>query len=202
MKKKKTDLNEDIKRFKLLLEYDFYIGEDDEQYNPEGDEIITEEPPADDSMEGGDELPEPEAMEGGDELPEPEPMEDEVELDITQLVQGTEEAKASSDMANNKIEDLMHKFDALTHSLNKMAAINDKIDNLEREVEKRNPLPKEKLEMRSLNSYPYNLKLTDYWSEKEGRYDIMNNNDEDKEYILTQKDVNSDYNDSQIKDSF
>ena len=236
--------NDELNRFKLLLEYDFYVGEEDNvdllSKNPDS-EILTEEPPeveSDDLSDDADselpddtgnelpddisdeepepvsddefpdseepmedDLPEPEPME--DDLPEPEPMEDEVELDVTELVQGTEEAKAASDKASQQIDILMNKFDALSNSLNKMNMINQKIDDLEHEFEKRNPLPKEKLEMQSLNSYPYSLKLTDYWSEKEGKYDVMNNEkEEEEELVLTQDEVNTDYNPIAIKDSF
>ena len=42
-----------------------------------------------------------------------------------------------------------------------MRAISAKIDSLENELEKRAPTPTEKIEMRSLDSYPYNIKLSD-----------------------------------------
>tara|TARA_R110000796_G_scaffold219934_1_gene336010 strand:+ start:31506 stop:32267 length:762 start_codon:yes stop_codon:yes gene_type:complete len=188
---------------------------------PEGDEFGSEVPPEGDDMDseelpdeggeefagaeemGDEELPEPEPM--AEPLPEPEPMEDEVELDVTELVQGTEAAKAASDRATQQIDVLMTKFDTLSQSLEKMSAINQKIDDLEHEIEKRNPLPTEKLEMQSLNSFPYSLKLTDYWSEKEGNYDAMGGNKgnkEDEEYVLTQDEVDRDYNAIEIKDSF
>lgn len=242
MDRDKKVIAEALKRFKLLNEYDFYIGEEEEEFIPKG-ELVTEEPPADDleselgggdgSEElpaddlggdempaddlggeelggeempaddlGGEELPEPEPM-GDEPLPEPEPMEDEVELDITQLVQGTEAAKNSADQANQQISGLLSKFEELNASLARMDAINGKIDNLEQEFEKRNPTPEEKLEMRSLNSFPYSLKLTDYWSEKEGNYDAMGGEvNQDKEYVLTQDEVEKDYNPITVKDSF
>jgi hypothetical protein len=236
MNEKQRLLNEDLKRFRLLMEYDFYIGEDD---NEEGDLLFDDEPQGDEAPEGdapedgggfdapegeeggefpegevdpdtefGEELPAPEPMGdemGGEELP-PEPMEDEVELDITQLVQGTDAAKQSADQANQQISGLMAKFDELAQSLDKMDAINAKIDDIEHEIETRNPTPEEQLEMRSLDSFPYNLKLTDYWSEKEGHYDAMGENDqkegEDSEFVLTQDEVDQDYNAIEVKDSF
>jgi hypothetical protein len=239
-------LNEDLKRFRLLMEYDFYIGDEKEdqemlfddtlQTEAEGDEpedefggevpeeggedmggedMGGEEAPIDGEEEfpegevdpntefgGGEEMPPPEGME--EPLPDPEPMEDEVELDITELVQGTEAAKASADQANVQIGDLMAKFDNLTQSLNKMDDINAKIDDIEHEIEVRNPTPKEQLEMRSMDSYPYNLKLTDYWDEKEGHYDAMgkDENGAEEEYVLTQDEVDQDYNAIEVKDSF
>lgn len=224
------DNKKDRNRFKLLMEYDFYIGEDEveDEENIEGDEAELEAEPEMDGEMGGEEAPEgdefpedPEATEGEplpdeeledlpepegmeEPLPEPEPMEDEVELDVTELVQGTEAAKESADAANSKVEALLAKFDNLTNHLEKMNSIQSKIDGLENEIEKRNPTPEEKLEMRSLDSYPYSVKLTDFWAEKEGNYDAMTGGKEEegeKEYVLTQDEVESDYNAQEVRDS-
>ena len=176
-----------------------------------------------DDLESGDELGGD--LEAGDELgddlggeepieePIDEPVEDDaVELDVTELVQGTEEAKASAqaanasaDAANAKMGQLMGMVSKLEQQLDGMSAISHKIDNLETELEKRAPTPEEKIDMRSLDSYPYNLKLTDFWSQQDGQYDVMNqDNDgrEPKEYTLTRDDVNSSYSDIAVKDSF
>jgi hypothetical protein len=69
--------------------------------------------------------------------------------------------------------------------------------NLERD-ECGHPTPVEKLEMRSLSSYPYSQKLTDYWADK-GPYDVMGNEAKKEEYVLRQDDVDSSYSDSNIK---
>jgi len=239
---KKKELNEDLKRFNLLMEYDFYIGEEEEEILPT-DEIITEEPPegeapegdlepemddaggeemgmeepmddatedpfGDEEMEDPDAELEPDAEFGGEDmgepLPPPEPMEDEVELDVTELVQGTEAAKQSADQANQQIGALMAKFEDLTNGLGKMDVIAAKINDMEHEIEKRNPTPDEQLELRSLDSFPYSLKLTDYWDEKEGNYDAMGKDDngDDEEFTLTQDEVDEDYNHIHVKDSF
>jgi len=157
-------------------------------------------------LEGMDDLEAGDEMDFGDEeMGAEEPAEDEIEIDVTQLVQGTEEAKQSADMANQKMEDLMNQFDSLQ---NKLADISDtvstKVEDLENEVEKRMPTPQEKLEMRSLDSYPYNLKLTDYWADQQGQYDVMGDEDEGEpnEYVLTNDDIDSDYNESDVRDSF
>ncbi|RKX92335.1 MAG: hypothetical protein DRP84_10205 [Spirochaetes bacterium] len=57
----------------------------------------------------------------------------------------------------------------------------------------------EKLEMRSMDSFPYSVKLTDYWEDKEG-YDTGEGNDEE-EYVITKKEVD-DYSSSDIRHSF
>jgi hypothetical protein len=139
--------------------------------------------------------------EGGDMEPEEEPLDDAVELDVTQLVQGSEEAKASADQANLKIDKLMGMVDNLEGQLAGMSKISSKIDSLENELEKRTPTPDEKLEMRSLDSAPFNMRLGDFWKDQEGRYDIMSEPKE-KEYVLNKKEIDKDYSDDKLKDSF
>jgi hypothetical protein len=128
------------------------------------------------------------------------PASDEVDIDVTSLVQGSEEAKEAAESADHKTSELLSKFGELEHRVSSMSELSDKIDALEKEVIKRNPTPVEKLEMRSLSSYPYNIKLTDFWSEKEGQYDVIN--DKPEEYILTQDDVDNDYIETNIGKSF
>ena len=174
------------------------------------------------SEEGGEGLDSEEGEEGldsemdaemGDEPLEDEPMdqelsvdepEDEVELDVTELVTSTDEAKASADEANHKVDQLMGMVSKLESQLGDINSIGAKIDNLENELEKRAPTPEEKIEMRSLDSYPYNLKLTDFWKTQDGKYDVMGSEESEgtpKEYTLTKDDVDSDYSESQIKGS-
>jgi len=97
---------------------------------------------------------------------------------------------------------LMGMVSKLEKQLDSMNAISNKIDNLEQELEKRAPTPDEKIEMRSLDSYPYNLKLTDFCSKQKGQYDVMNDEEKEEEYTLTRQDVDSSYSDSMTKDSF
>lgn len=226
-------LKEELKRHNLMVEYSFYVGEDDE-YDDTANLILgeepedTEEPKLDNKQDafGDDESnsqnPEemgdgemdiyPDMGDDGEMDMEPDmggetdlnQSEDEVELDVTQLVQGTEEAKASANMATQKMAELLAKFGELEGRLSNMDAITSKIDDLEREIEKRNPTQEEKLEMRSFDSYPYNLKLTDYWAEKEGPYNVLDTGEkkEPEEYVLTQDDIDSEYNEKDISNSF
>lgn len=220
-------LKEEIKKHMRLVEYDFFVGEDEDIVDDKelilgeepGDEIPDEEPideiPVDEPVE---EIPVDEPVEDipiDDIVPEEpigvDPMgEDEVELDITQLVQGTEQAKASSDLANEKMSGLMQQFDDLNSKLDKLEDLDAKISELEDEVVKRNPTEVEKLEMRSLDSFPYNLKLTDYWEEKEEDGEVqatdepLNKDSEEdvEEFELTKDDIESDYNHGEIANSF
>ena len=64
---------------------------------------------------------------------------------------------------------------------------------MKNEFEKRNPTQTEKLNLRSLDSYPFNIRPTDYWKQKsmEGNYDAYADNDEPttQEYTITNDDV-------------
>jgi hypothetical protein len=124
---------------------------------------------------------------------------DEVEVDVTQIVKGSEEAKKSADLSFLKTTELLSKFNDLEKRVAAMDSISSKIDTLEKEIVKRNPTPVEKLEMRSMSSFPYNIKLTDYWKDVPG-YDT--GVEEPKEFVLTKDDVDSGYTDASIKDTF
>jgi hypothetical protein len=210
-------INEEVENFKKLYEYNFYT---------EADNLILgnleeqEDEEVEDFFAGGEE------EEGTEELdklgPEEEPAEEEeeeeteevdidvepaddgtIELDVTELVKGSEEAKQSADQANEKIDSLLSMVSKLENQLKSMEQISSKIDSLETELEKRAPTPEEKIEMRSLDSYPYSVKLTDFWSSQEGQYDIMDKEDEEpKEYVLTQDDIDADYSSADVKSSF
>lgn len=154
--------------------------------------------PADD-MPVGD-MPEPEAA----PIEEPaieEPADDSVEVDVTSLVQGSEEAKAAAEEASQNSEMLLNKLSDLEARIARMDSVSAKIEDLEKEIVKRNPTPVEKLEMRSLSSFPYSQKLTDYWADKEGAYNVMGD-DKKEEYVLKQDDVDYDYSEPNIKKSF
>lgn len=244
MKKKginKQLLEAELKKYKLMSEYSFYVPDnDDDNRNLLLGSSVNE----DGETDGGENIGNPDDEQGGEQQnqgnqpngqpgeegvnmntdpnqppmdgepqpapedvppmgnePQPEPEGDEVELDVTELVNGTQEAKASADIATRKMEELLSKFNELESKLGSMDGISTKIEDLERQIEKRNPTPDEKLEMRSFDSYPYNIKLTDYWAEKEGPYNVLDDSSE-KEYTLTQDDIKGEYNDNQIKDSF
>lgn len=211
-------INEEVEKFKKLHEYDFYTEADnlisgnleEQEDEEEGDEV--------DDFFGGGEEEETEEMEdtlGPDAEEETEELDigmdadmdtgsdETVELDVTELVKGSEEAKQSAEQANEKIDSLLSMVGKLENQLKSMEQISSKIDSLETELEKRAPTPEEKIEMRSLDSYPYSVKLTDFWSSQEGQYDIIDKEDEEpKEYTLTQDDINTDYSITDVKSSF
>ena len=234
MNKKKL-LSEDLKRYRQLLEYTFYVPEEtDEDENllfdgmyineqdPPADEEDTEDPFADvgedegfGDTEGGEETPEGEDTgEETEESGETDPfgseteVEDEfadedmggeetIEVDVTDIVDKTEETKASVDGMGEKMEELLSKLSDLESQVTDMDGVINKIDNLEKEIERRNPTPVERLEMRSMDSFPYSVKLTDFWKDKEG-YQAT---EQEEEFTLTQSDVDN-FDEKEIRSSF
>ena len=117
------------------------------------------------------------------------------ELDITDLV------TAQKDMSTKQeeyMDSMMDRLNDLTSKLSDMDKILVKINSLEDKVEKyRQKSPEEKLQLRSLDSYPYNQKLTDFFMDKGPDMEKTGKN----EYVLTSDEVES-YSDRDIKDSF
>lgn len=217
MNYKQKLLKEELEKFNFLFEYDFYTPEQITEEEPEEDMESTEEPVDDleggEAPEGGEDIemdseidseePIEDPIEDTDEVPEL-PEEDEVEVDITDLIQNAEEGKQKMMDLDNKISQTHKLLQNIENGFTKIDRITNRLDSIEGEIEKRNPTPKEKLEMMSLKSYPYNLKLSDYWDNKEGNYDAMDANfdKETEEYILTQKDIDDDYSDVGIAKTF
>ena len=93
---------------------------------------------------------------------------------------------------DNRITTLI---DTINNLLTKVDSNNSEIESLKAEFEKRNPTQTEKLNLRSLDSYPFNVKPNEYWAEKakEGGYEAYSDNDEPttKEYVITNDDVDN-----------
>lgn len=222
-------LAEEAKRFRQISEYSF-IGineaEDDEE-TPEGDldaelqgleaelgaeepDVDTEEAPEGDDMsadEGGfgDDIPADDEGFGDDMV-----ADDEVEVDVTDLVNTSNELKISSDETNQKMADLIDKFNTLSSQMDNMSklaknieVLDTKIKDVETEIVRRNPTPTEKIEMRSLDSFPYNIKLSDFWSDNADKLSDQSKvtDNKPKEYVLTKDDVD-DFSEVDIKNSF
>lgn len=158
------------------------------------------------------EMPPPPPAEGGDmgapspegEIPMPEDGGVE-EIDITDLVNMTKSIKKDMDDSKSentglttKMSDMFSKLDDLESKIANMDTILSKIDELGSKVEQmKEPTPQEKLEMRSLDSYPFNQTPTTFFQDKMGQMSQSGKN----EYVLTKQDVES-YSPEEIKDSF
>ena len=86
-------------------------------------------------------------------------------------------------------------IDTINNLLSKVDSNNSEIEALKAEFEKRNPTQTEKLNLRSLDSYPFNIKPNEYWDEKakQGGYEAYSDNAEPttKEYTITNDDVDN-----------
>jgi polyhydroxyalkanoate synthesis regulator phasin len=158
--------------------------------------LPTDVPPADPAMD-------PMADAGAaPALPEGDTTE---EIDITDLVDMTKSIK--KDIETNKqdhgavvskMDDVFSKLNDLEAKLSQMDAVMAKIDQLGTQVQQMKPeTPVEKLEMRSLDSYPFNEKPQEFFAHKQGEMRQSGKN----EYILTKDEV-SNYSPDQVKTSF
>ena len=86
-------------------------------------------------------------------------------------------------------------IDTINNLLSKVDSNNSEIEALKAEFEKRNPTQTEKLNLRSLDSYPFNVKPSEYWEEKakQGGYEAYSDNAEPttQEYTITNDDVDN-----------
>lgn len=116
------------------------------------------------------------------------------ELDITDLVD-------SQNKIENKQEEyfqnLFGQLETLQSKLGEMDGLVQKLNDIEAKIEKYRPKSaEEKLELRTLDSGPYNQKLADYFSDK-----LPEMEKQGKEYVLTTDDVQS-FSPNEIKKTF
>lgn len=115
------------------------------------------------------------------------------EIDVTDLVDLTKSIKAdldshktNQDASVAKMDDLFTKLDDLEQKLAVMDQLVGKIDQLGSRVEQMKPeTPQEKLEMRSLDSYPFNEKPQEFFAHKQAEMQQSGKN----EYVLTKDEV-------------
>ena len=159
-----------------------------------------------DPMGGGD--PNADPM-GGDMGADPmaedrmggeEPTEDDGDtIDIDGLTKAEDKLNIKQNSIGrdlSKVDDRISSLiDSIKNLLVKVDNNNSEIEALKAEFEKRNPTQTEKLNLRSLDSYPFNVKPTDYWAEKakQGGYEAYSDNAEPttKEYVITNDDVDN-----------
>ena len=165
-----------------------------------GDAAAGDTPPADAAAGDTPTVPEPVDIENdpvveevGDEDKESDG--DTEEIDITDLVTAQNDIKSKQD---EFMDSLFSKLDDLEGKLVNMDQIMDKINSLETKFDKyREKTPEEKLMLRSLDSYPYNQKLSDFFDDKKDEMEETGKN----EYVLTSDDV-EDFSPNEIKGTF
>jgi hypothetical protein len=201
---------------KILLEI--------EKYNKINKYISEQEAPADipPPPPAGDLPPAPDAgatppppAEGGAETPtttEPQPVdvasdpdvekvgeekeeENTEELEITDLVKSQ---KNIEDKQTEYFENLFSQLSNLEDKLKDMDSVMERLNSIESKIENYRPKSaQEKLELRSLDSGPFNQKLTDFFTDKQEDIKKTGKN----EYVLTTDDV-EDFSPSDIKNTF
>jgi hypothetical protein len=117
------------------------------------------------------------------------------ELEITDLVKSQQNIETKQEEYFNN---LFNQLNGLESKLKDMESIFTKLNDIEAKIEKyREKTPQEKLELRSLDSGPFNQKLSDFFVDKEQDMEKSGKN----EYILTTDEV-EDFTPSEIKTTF
>lgn len=144
----------------------------------------------------------PAPVAGGDAEAAPDATE---ELDVTELVNMTKNIKTDVEATKGehqaviqKMDNAFSKLSELETKLAQMDQVLSKIDELGAKIETmKPPTPVEKLEMRSLDSYPFNQKPNDFFNVKQAEMKASGKN----EYILTKSDIEN-YSKEEIAQTF
>jgi len=187
-------------------DFDFGAEEGDEEaFGTEGGEEGGEEgEEVEDEFGTASEFSAADELEGDDE--------DVEEIDVTDIVMKSDEAKDMSQQAvsigqenSEYLKSLTDKLTNLEAQLVKMDTIASKIGKIEQDIK----TPEEKLELRSLDSYPFNINLSDYWNDKASEDDnysistgVSVKDSDKKEYVLDKEIIDKDYDEMDIKNSF
>jgi len=199
-------LLEEVKRFNTINRYSKkMIMEQDAPPPPAEDPLGDVPPPPPAGDMGGDAPPPPADDMGTPPMDEAGMGGDTEEMDITDLVNMTKNIK--NDLENNKqdnsavinkMDDVFTKLNDLESKLAQMDQVMAKIDQLGATVEANKPKSEvEKLEMRSLDSYPFNEKPQEFFAHKQGEMRASGKN----EYVLTKDDVEN-YAPDALRSSF
>ena len=190
---------------KMIMEQELPPLEDDPAAGAEAPPVEGGAPP----IEGGADIPPAPGADmppaGGDLPPIDSTVPDTEEIDITDLVNMTksikkdlDDTKTNNDGVVTKMDDVFTKLNDLEQKLAMMDNIVAKIEQLGSKVEMmKEPTAVEKLEMRSLDSYPFNQKPQEFFAKKQGEMRASGKN----EYELTKDDVVN-YSQETIKDTF
>lgn len=137
--------------------------------------------------------------------------EDETVIDVDDITNAQEKMNDKVNVVGQDLGKVDSKIEALLQTLSKMETMinnnNEEIAKFKAEFEKRNPTQTEKLNLRSLDSYPFNVNPKDYWAQKgadpNSNYSGFSNNGEPttQEYVITNNDVD-DFSEREMEESF
>jgi len=173
---------------------------------PPADPLAAGAPPADPAAAAGATPPAPPAGEVPQPVdiatdPEVEKVEDEGKDEKTKEVEVTDLVKSQKNVEEKQEEyfqQLFSHLENLESKLGEMDNIVNQLNSLEAKVEKyREKSPEEKLELRTLDSGPFNQKLSQYFEDKEEDFEKLGRD----EYILTKDDV-TDFSPKEMQKTF
>lgn len=126
-------------------------------------------------------------------------------VDVDELTQSQETTEFKVDHVDDKLNKVLKVIEKFTDAIE---ANDQKIEDLKKEFEKRNPTAEETLNLRSLASYPFSEHPDDYWKkqqEQHPNYNIMSNNDvstadEQKEFEIRKGDIDN-FNEREVMNS-
>ncbi len=179
------------------------VSGEEEEENPE-DAALADLADVEDTGDGED-MSLDSTEETSDDVEETTPTNDTEELEVTDIVNMTKETGEKTNELGTTIEkqsqnlnSLIDKLDDLESKLDNMDKIMSAVDDLENKFEKYRPqTPVEKLELRYLDSGPFNQSPKHYWEEKGEK---LKKQKDKHEYVLDSEEV-SEYNDNDIKNS-
>jgi len=201
-------LLEEVKRFNAINKYGKkMIMEQDAPPAPEAGDVPPPPPAGGDAETTPTDVPPPPTGDAGTPPTDLPPVGDDTtapldasaptdsteEVDVTDLVDmvkniknDMESSKQDNGTIVNKMDDVFTKLNDLEAKLGEMNAVMAKIDQLGAKVEEMKPKTEvERLEMRSLDSYPFNEKPQEFFAHKQGEMRQSGKN----EYILTKDEV-------------
>ena len=187
------------------------IEEEDDDQNQQQDPMMGGGAPGQDSNQMGAD-PMGGGMPGAEDIPGMDSdmgeNEDDDVIHVEDLTKAQEKLNDKENSLGKDLGKVDRRIEKLIGAIDKLQGMfdrnNQEIADLRNEFEKRNPTQTEKLNLRSLDSYPFKVKLTDYWQGKEGsNYSAYSDNEEPTthEYTITNNDVD-DFNEREVADSF
>ena len=178
--------------------------------DPNGEMPPMDDPNAMDGDPNGEMSPmdDPNMM-GGEEdiedidIEEEQPGDEVVDVDeLTQSQEATEFKVDNVDDKLNKVLKIISKFN------DAIEANDQKIEDLKKEFQKRNPTAEETLNLRSLASYPFSERPDEYWKKQQQdhpNYNVISDNDvstadEQKEFEIRKGDIDN-FNEREVMKS-
>jgi len=230
MSKLNKILENEIKRFNTIIAYQdkmslsegaYRFYNEAEEEVPAQDAPVDDAPPADAAIDGT-EVPATDvtevtdgtedlnAQDMGTEAPATDGTEDVAtdedvtEIDVTDLVNDTNEIKGKiSSIEGNlsKMDSIMSKVDNLTNNVSKMDELIGKMEMLAKQVElMRPPTEAERRKALSKDSYPFNVSIDQYNNGEGVKTQTDLENQPNKMSMLD--NLMADYNDGAVRDSF